>query len=131
LRNKHINTKKHGWNFLRTWSHIRGRCYNVSIHAPVASTGDTIADRIREALAVNPDGLSKNQIRRLFHGHVHCNRIDAALEQLLLLDVASCHSEFTGGRPSTLWLATAEEEQEENEAWEADLEEPSAEEDEA
>jgi hypothetical protein len=92
------------------------------------STGDTIADRIREALEAAPEGLSKNQIRRLFHGHVHCNRIDAALEQLVLLDAASCHSEQTGGRPSTLWSATAEEEQEENEAWEADLDDPAAEE---
>jgi hypothetical protein len=91
------------------------------------STGDTIADRIREALEATPEGLSKNQIRRLFHGHVHSNRIDAALEQLVLLDAASCHSELTAGRPSTLWSATAEGEQEEIEALEAGLDELAAE----
>ena len=29
-----------------------------------------------------------HQIRRLFHGHVSCDRIDAALEQLMLIDAA-------------------------------------------
>jgi hypothetical protein len=39
------------------------------------------------------------------------------------IDAASCHSQLTGGRPSTLWSATADEEQEqeENRALEADL----------
>jgi hypothetical protein len=92
------------------------------------STGDPIADRIREALEESPEGLSKNQIRRLFHGHVSCHRIDTALQQLVLLDAASCHSEPTAGRPSTLWSATVEEEQEENEALEAGLDELVAEE---
>jgi hypothetical protein len=92
------------------------------------STGDAIADRIREALEESPEGLSKYQIRRLFHGHVSCNRIDAALEQLMLMDAAGYRSELTGGRPSTLWSATAEQAQEENEASEADADEPVAEE---
>jgi hypothetical protein len=43
----------------------------------------------------SPNGLSKNQIRRLFHGHVNTDRIDAALEQLLALDAVNCHSEPT------------------------------------
>jgi hypothetical protein len=82
------------------------------------STGDPIADRIREALEASPHGLSKNQIRGLFHGHVNCDHIDAALEQLLVLGAAGYHSEPTGGRPSTLWSATAGPEREENEAQE-------------
>ena len=53
------------------------------------STGDAIADRILEALVVIPPGLSKHHIRRLFHGHVSCDRIDAALEQLMTLDAAN------------------------------------------
>ncbi len=40
-----------------------------------------------------------------------------------MIDAASCHSELTGGRPSTLWSATAGQEQEENEALEADADE--------
>jgi hypothetical protein len=85
------------------------------------STGDAIADRILEALVESPQGLSKQQIRRLFHGHVTCDRIDAALEQLMALDAASCHSQPTRGRPSTLWSARAEQEQEENDGFLADL----------
>jgi hypothetical protein len=87
------------------------------------STGDSIADRIREALEATPDGLSRNQIRGLFHGHVTCDRIDAALQQLIALGAAGPRSQPTGGRPSTLWSATAAEEQEENQALLADLEE--------
>jgi hypothetical protein len=92
------------------------------------STGDAIADRILEALVESPQGLSKQQIRRLFHGHVTCDRIDAALEQLMALDAASCHSEPTRGRSSTLWSTTAEQRTEENEVSEADLDESVAEE---
>jgi hypothetical protein len=93
-------------------------------------TGDAIADRIREALHQAPEGLSKNQISRLFHGHVSGERIDAALEQLVLIEAVSSHSEPTPGRSATLWSATAGEaqEQEENQAWEADLDELLAEE---
>jgi hypothetical protein len=80
------------------------------------STGDAIADRIREALEAASKGLTKKQIRRLFHGHVTCDRIDAALEQLMAIDAAGCRSEPTAGRPSTLWSATAGEEQEEVDA---------------
>jgi hypothetical protein len=80
------------------------------------STGDPIADRIREALEGAPDGLSKSQIRRLFQGHVSTDRIDAALEQLIALDAADCHSQVTGGRPATRWSALAEQHQE-NEEW--------------
>lgn len=88
-----------------------------------------LADRIREALEQYPQGLSKHQIRRLFHGHVRCDRIDVALEQRMVINAASCHSPLTGGRPSTLRSASAgprqkeNEAQEENEALEADANE--------
>jgi hypothetical protein len=91
-------------------------CSASASHLFGDSTGDPIADRIREALEQSPDGLSKNQIRGLFHGHVTCDRIDAALEQLFAINAAGCRSESTGGRPSTLWSATAGPDQEENEA---------------
>jgi hypothetical protein len=104
-------------------------CSASASHLFGDSTGDPIADRIREALDQSPQGLSKNQIRALFHGHVNCDRIDAALEQLMEIGAAICHSEPTGGRPSTLWSATAgpqkeeNEAQEESEAWQADADE--------
>ena len=74
-----------------------------------------IADRIRAAIEASDAGLSKNQIRRLFNGHVEANRIDAALEKLVTLGALTSHSEPTGGRPSTLWSAIEEDEDEENE----------------
>jgi hypothetical protein len=101
-------------------------CSASASHLFGNSTGDPIADRIREALAQSPEGLSKNQIRNLFHGHVNSDRIDAALQQLIMINAASCHRALTGGRPSTLWSATAEPEhevnevQEENDASDAD-----------
>jgi predicted ArsR family transcriptional regulator len=44
----------------------------------------------------------------LFHGHVSSNRIDAALEQLISLGAIVQTNQPTGGRPATLWSATAE-----------------------
>ena len=41
--------------------------------------GDPVADRIREAVEPAPNGVSRNQISRLFYGHVNSARIDAAL----------------------------------------------------
>jgi hypothetical protein len=76
------------------------------------STGDPIADRIREAIEASKDGLSKSQIRRLFHGHVETNRIVAAL---VTLGALTNYSEATGGRPSSLWSAMEENEPEQNE----------------
>jgi hypothetical protein len=103
-------------------------CSASASHLFGDSTGDAIADRIREALEESPQGLSKYQIRRLFHGHVSCDRIDAALEQLMLIDAAGYHSEPTRGRSSTLWSATAQQQAEENGISEGDLDEFAAEE---
>jgi hypothetical protein len=58
-------------------------CYASASLLFGVSTGDPIADRIREAIQASNDGLSKYQIRRLFHGHVEGSRIDAALEKLV------------------------------------------------
>ena len=46
--------------------------------------GDSIADRIREALQASPDGLTRKQIRNLFHGHVSSASIDQALAKAQL-----------------------------------------------
>jgi hypothetical protein len=92
------------------------------------STGDVIADRILESLAGSPEGLSKDQIRRLFHGHISCDRIDAALEQLMGLGAASHRNEPTRGRSSTLWSATAQQQPKESEISQAGLNELPAEE---
>jgi hypothetical protein len=72
------------------------------------STGDPIADRIREAIEASGYGLSKHQIARLFHGHVEGYRIEAALQNLVTLGTVAPQSRPTGGRPSTHWSAIKE-----------------------
>jgi hypothetical protein len=99
-------------------------CYASAFLFFGMSTGDPIADRISEAIGASHAGLSKNQIRRLFHGHVEGNRIDAALEKLVALGALTTHSEPTAGRPSTLWSAIDEDEHEENGESLAEDEEP-------
>jgi hypothetical protein len=102
-------------------------CYSSAALLFGTSTGDPIADRIREAIQASNDGLSKYQIRRLFHGHVEGSRIDAALEQLVALGALYAQSEATGGRPATLWSAIEENEPEENEESTAEEEHPAEE----
>ena len=85
-------------------------CYSSASLLFGMSTGDPIADRIREAIQASNDGLSKYQIRRLFHGHVEGSRIDAALERLVALGALYAQREATGGRPSTLWSVIEENE---------------------
>ena len=92
------------------------------------STGDPIADRIREAIEASDAGLSKHQIRRLFHGHLEAYRIDAALENLVALGALTVHSQPTGGRPSTLWSASEEDEDEDNKESVGEDQEPAEEE---
>jgi hypothetical protein len=45
-----------------------------------ASPVNPTAQRIGEALDAAPEGLTKTQIRGLFHGHVSTERIDLALD---------------------------------------------------
>jgi hypothetical protein len=78
-------------------------CYTSAALLFGMSTGDPIADRIREAIESADPGSSKHQIRRLFHGHLEAHRIDTALEKLLTLGAISTRTEPTGGRPSSLW----------------------------
>jgi hypothetical protein len=84
-------------------------CYASAALLFGISTGDLIADRIREAIEASNGGLSKHHIRRLFHGHVEGNRIDAALEKLVALGALAPRTEPTGGRPSTHWSSIEED----------------------
>lgn len=87
------------------------------------STGDPIADRIREAIEAS-GRLSKSKIMRLFHGHVESHRIEAALETLVTLGALTLHNQPTGGRPSTHWSTSDGSEQEQNEESAEENEEP-------
>jgi hypothetical protein len=99
-------------------------CYASATLLFGRSTGDPIADRIREAIDASGGALSKSQIVRLFHGHMETDRIDAALETLIALGALDMQSERTGGRPSTRWAATATDKHEENADSLADDEDP-------
>ena len=75
-----------------------------------ACVGDSVADRILEALQAAENGLTRKQIRDLFHGNISSSSIDQALEKLSSLGAATCR--FTGagrGRPATLWSAIGHE----------------------
>ena len=86
---------------LAVWTY----CYQSAVHLFGVATGDPIADRIREAVQAAPNGLSRNQIGRLFYGHVNRQRIDAALEQLAAFRALVAYTEQTAGRSSTHWFA--------------------------
>jgi hypothetical protein len=68
-----------------------------------ASTGDAVFDRIRRALDETPEGLTRKEIRALFHGHVSSERIDMALETLTAQGLATNQTTSGRGRPATLW----------------------------
>jgi hypothetical protein len=65
---------------------------------------DPTAQRIGEALDAAPEGLTKTQIRGLFHGHVSTERIDLALEQLTSLGLINRRIAAGRGRSSTFWF---------------------------
>jgi hypothetical protein len=82
-------------------------CYESATHLFGLSTGDAVADLIREAVEASQNGLSKTQIRRLFHGHIELGRIDHALDQLATLGALCSRSQPTAGRHSVLWSVPA------------------------
>lgn len=64
--------------------------------------GDPAADRILDALAERPDGLSRTGISKLFGRHKNASQIDQALRTLLQLGRIRQEEEETGGRPKTI-----------------------------
>jgi hypothetical protein len=68
------------------------------------ATGDPIIDRIMEALRENPEGLTRNEIRKLFSGHKSSKTIDLALKKLQDMNLVRVMKESTGGRPVEKWL---------------------------
>jgi Protein of unknown function (DUF3987) len=94
-------TADHLYAALAVWDY----CYQTATYLFGFSTGDVIADRIREAAEAAPDGLTKFQINRLFHSHIDPTRIDAALQNLTAKKALYSYSQPTGGRPTTVWLS--------------------------
>jgi hypothetical protein len=52
---------------------------------------------------VNPQGLSRTQIRSLYNRRTSKERIDLALEQLISLGLIHDHTSPGPGRHATLW----------------------------
>ena len=71
--------------------------------------GDSVADRILEALQAAENGLTRKRIRDLFHGHVSSASIDQALEKLSSLGVANSRFLDGPGRCTTVWFAVEHE----------------------
>ncbi len=71
-----------------------------------SSVADSVADRILEALQAADHGLTRKQIRDLFHGHLGSGSIDQALEKLRSLGVASFRYIPGRGPFTTLWSST-------------------------
>jgi hypothetical protein len=90
---------------LAVWDYCRASARLLFDTAPI----DPTARRISQAIDVNPQGLSRGQIRALFHRHVSKERIDLALEQLQSLGLIHNAISSSGrGRPSTLWSKVAD-----------------------
>ena len=71
------------------------------------STGDPVADRVRDALQnAGQAGLTRTQIRDLLGRHASADRIAQALTQLARLSLASHQTLSTDGRSTELWLST-------------------------
>jgi hypothetical protein len=86
-------------------------CSATALELFGTSTGDVTADRIKLAIEESKEGLSREQIRCLFHGHVSSDRIESALEQLMCLGVLT-HSVQPGrGRPAKVWSTLPDAEQ--------------------
>jgi hypothetical protein len=84
---------------LAIWDYCRASARLFFDTAPI----DPTARRISQALDVTPQGLTRSQIRCLFHRHVSKERIDLALDQLTSLGLIGCEALPGRGRPSTLW----------------------------
>jgi hypothetical protein len=67
------------------------------------STGNPIAERIRDALREAPDGLTRTEIRDLVGRSKPGQSIDEALQLLLESNLAVYEMERTGGRPASRW----------------------------
>ncbi len=84
---------------LAVWEYCSGSARLLFDTAPI----DPTARRISQALDVTPEGLSRVQIRALFHRHVSKERIDLALGQLHTLGLINRETTAGRGRSATLW----------------------------
>jgi hypothetical protein len=84
---------------LAVWDYCRASARLLFDTAPI----DPTAQRISQAADLTPEGLTRMQIRALFHRHVSKERIDLALEQLVKLGLIIRATSAGRGRATTLW----------------------------
>jgi hypothetical protein len=74
------------------------------------AVGDWTADKILRALRGNPNGLTRDEIRELFHRDKSSEEIERALGLLAERHLAETVRKVTGkrGRPTERWLATSD-----------------------
>ena len=70
-----------------------------------STTGNPLADKLLGLLGCSPHGLSRSQIRDLLHHNTSAADVEAALQQLKSLGLASREQIPTGARPVELWRA--------------------------
>ncbi len=70
-----------------------------------AASGDPLAEQIHAALAASAGGLTRTQIRDLFHRNQPASAIDQALAVLAQAGRARRQRVTTGGRPADSWIA--------------------------
>jgi hypothetical protein len=84
---------------LAVWDYCRASARLLFDTAPI----DPTDQRIGQALDVASEGLTRMQMRALFHRHVSKERIDLALEQLLRLGLINRETSTGRGQATTLW----------------------------
>ncbi len=95
IRHEHLNAA------LALWEYAERSVYHVFVRA----LGDPVADEIRAALRVNPDGLTRTQISALFQRNVSRDRLGRTLGLLHRSKLAEPKSIKTDGRPAEVWFA--------------------------
>ena len=71
------------------------------------ATGDPLAEQIHAALTSNPDGLTRTQLRDLFHRNKPAAHLDRALNTLAHTGRVTRKRILTAGRPAELWTTAA------------------------
>ena len=71
------------------------------------ATGDPLAEQIHAALTSNPDGLTRTQLRDLFHRNKPAAHLDRALDTLAHTGRVTRKRILTAGRPAELWTTAA------------------------
>lgn len=71
------------------------------------ASGDPLAEQIHTALQNAPAGLTRSQLRDLFHRNQSARRVEQALAALAAAGRAKHQRILTAGRPAELWTAVS------------------------